>query len=372
MELNVERNTILAGIRKTLGIVEKKTTMPILNNVLIRAKDNRITIVATDIEITLVTSYEAQIISEGEVTVSAKKIYEMMREVPENTVHVKKSENNLLTISCQKAVYKINGLPADEFPSVAREEDVPSFKVDRQCFIELIAKSFFAISTDDTRVNLTGALLEVDKEGEKNIIRMVATDGHRMAMVTSSAGEGEFITLDKGVIIPRKGLMEMRRLLEESSGDVFIGIHKGMFLLNGKDIFLKVNLIDAEFPDYRRVIPSEHGVLFRFEKEKVLHALKRINVISSEGYGGVIFCLKDNCMVLNSNDPDVGEANDEIDVVYDGGEIKVGYNVEYLMSAIEVIDEKEVAFEIGEGTKPSVIRGEGNDRYLCIVMPLKL
>ena len=132
-----------------------------------------------------------------------------------------------------------------------------------------------------------------------------------------------------------------------------------------------MNLIDADFPDYRRVIPHEQGIIIKFEKDKIVHALKRVNVISSEGYGGVIISLKDNIMSLTSTDPDVGDASDEINVAYDGEVLTVGYNIEYLLNAIDVIDEEEVRFEIGEGSKPSMIKGEGNDRYLCIVMPLK-
>src|SRR5574340_953045 len=160
MEFNIQRNTLLAGIRKTLGIVEKKTTMPILNNVLIRAKGKGITIIATDIEMTLVANYEADVLSEGDVTVSAKKLHEMIRETPESIVHVKKNDNNIVTISCEKSVYNINGLSAEEFPSVA-DDDSSLFKVDRKIIGDLIAKTFFATSTDDTSVNLTGALLEV-------------------------------------------------------------------------------------------------------------------------------------------------------------------------------------------------------------------
>jgi DNA polymerase-3 subunit beta len=372
MEFHIQRDTLLAGIRRTLGIVEKKTTIPILNNVLIKAKGNRITIIATDIEITLVANYEAEILSEGELTLSAKKLHEMMREIPEGVVHVKKGDGNLLTISCQKAVFRINSLSVEDFPSIAEDEDVPLTKIDREIMEELISKSIFAVSTDETRLNLTGALLEMDNEDDKNVLRMVATDGFRLAFVQYIMGNGDFIKLDKGVILPRKGLMEIRKLLEEGMDNVLVGFRQGMCLIQGKDMLLKVNLIDAEFPNYRRVIPQERGIVIKFEKEKVLHALRRINVISSEGYGGVIINLKHNRMVLNSNDPDVGEANDEIEIEYSGDEIAVGYNVEYLLNAIEVIGEKEVVFEIGEGKKSSVVKGDGNDRYMCIVMPLKL
>lgn len=375
MEFNIQRNTLLAGIRKTLGIVEKKTTMPILNNVLLRARSNKITIIATDIEITLVANYVADVLSEGEITVSAKKLYEMMREIPDGLVKVKKNDGNLLTISCQKAVYRISGMSADEFPSVAEDEDLPLFNLDSKVLTELITKTFFATSLDETRPNLTGAYLEIESQPESNILKMVATDGHRLAIVTSTALKegGQILNLSpKGIIIPRKGLVEIKKLLEESIGDIALGVERSMCVVKSLEVVLKVSLIDAEFPDYHRVIPQEQGIVVTFEKDKILHALKRINVISSEGYGGVVVTLKNNLMVLTFNDPDVGEATDEIEVEYSGEEMVVGYNIDYFLNAVEVIDEQYVSFEIGINNKPSVVRGAGNDRYTCIVMPLKL
>jgi len=372
MEFHIQRNTLLTGIRKTLGIVEKKTTMPILNNVLLRARGNKITIVATDIEITLVAHYAADVASEGEITVSAKKLYEMIREIPDGLVRVKKNDGNILNITCQKVVYRITGISAEEFPSITEYEDLPLFQLDSKVLTELIAKSFFATSTDETRPNLTGAYLEVESQAEANILRMVATDGHRLAIVTSTPLGKEFLKLEKGIIIPRKGLVEIRKLLEESVGDISLGVERNMCVVKNLEVVLKVSLIDAEFPDYRRVIPQEPGIVVTFEKDKILHALKRINVISSEGYGGVVVTLKNNLMVLTFNDPDVGEATDEMEVGYNGEEMVVGYNIGYFLNAVEVIDEQQVSFEIGVNNKPSIVRGAGNDRYSCIVMPLKL
>ena len=178
--------------------------------------------------------------------------------------------------------------------------------------------------------------------------------------------------MEKGVIIPRKGLGEIRRLVEDVPGDVFIGIRPGMCIVKTDHVLLKVSLVDGEYPDYRRVIPAEKGVVVGVEKDKFLHAIRRMGVISSERYNGVILTLSIGKMVLNSTNPDVGEANDEIEVFYEGEERSVGYNVTYLADAIEVIDEERVEFEIGVGMKPAVVRAVGNENYFCIVMPLKL
>ena len=237
---------------------------------------------------------------------------------------------------------------------------------------EMIRKTAFAMSTDEMRKNLNGVFLETEQSGENLLIRMVATDGHRLAMMKMDVGEEDFLIMEKGVIIPRKGLGEIRRLVEDVPGDVFIGIRQGMCIVKTDHVLLKVSLVDGEYPDYKRVIPAEKGIVVGVEKDKLLHSLRRMSVISSERYNGVILTLSNGRVVLNSTNPDVGEANDEIEVSYEGEERSVGYNVTYLADAIEVIDEERVEFEIGVAMKPAVIRAVGNENYFCIVMPLKL
>jgi DNA polymerase-3 subunit beta len=372
MEFNIKRDIFSAGIQKTLGIVEKKTTMPILSNLLLRAANNRVTIMATDREIGLVADYEADVLREGEITLSARKLHEMVREIQGEIIHVVKNEKDIVILNCNKAVYRIPGIPADDYPLVADQENLPLYKIKGSILKELIRKTAFAMSTDEMRKTLCGVLMETEKDGEKHSIRMVATDGHRLAMMRMDTGEKDFLMMDKGVIIPRKGLGEIRRLVEDEPGDVFLGLRQGNCVVKTGHTLLKVSLIDGDYPDYRRVIPAEKGVIFGLLKDKFLHALRRMSVISSERYNGVIMTLTTDKMVLNSNNPDVGEANDEIDVVYAGDTKNVGYNVTYLADALEVIDEEQVNFEIGEGMKPGIVRADGNENYFCIVMPLKL
>ena len=372
MEFKIQRNTFLEGIQKTLGIVEKKTTMPILNNVLIKTEENKIKIVATDKEIVLIADYEAEVVNKGDITISARKIYEMVREIQGEEIHFQANEHHWVTMTCQKVIYKVPGLPADDFPNVFDDSDeVELFKVKGSILQELISKTSFAMSTDEMRKNLNGVFFEAGKDENINKIRMVATDGHRLAMVDTHIEES-FVELEKGIIIPRKGLGEIRKLVEGQDGDVLFGVRRGMCILKTEGTVLKVSLIDADYPDYRRIIPTEKGVCVQFDRDTVLHALKRMNVISSERYSGVVMTVMDNKLVLNSTNPDVGEAKDEIDVTYQDQEMTVGYNVKYLLEAIDVIDEEKVIFEIGQGMKPGIIKPEGNDHYMCIVMPLKI
>ncbi|MCL5807315.1 MAG: DNA polymerase III subunit beta [Deltaproteobacteria bacterium] len=372
MEFHIKRELFLGGIQKTLGIVEKKTTMPILSNLLIRTQQNRIQIVATDREIGIVADYEAEIVREGDITLSARKLHEMVREIRGEMIHVSKNERDMVVLTCKKEIYRIPGIPADDYPVVAAQEELPLYRIEGGMLGEMIRKTAFAMSADEMRKNLNGVFWEAERSGESVLIRMVATDGHRLAMMKMEVGEKDFLVMEKGVIIPRKGLGEIRRLVEDVPGDVFIGIRQGMCVVKTDHVLLKVSLVDGEYPDYKRVIPTEKGVVVGVEKDALLHSLRRMSVISSDRYNGVILTLSTGKVVLNSTNPDVGEANDEIEVSYEGEERSVGYNVTYLADAIEVIDEEKVEFEIGVAMKPAVIRAVGNDNYFCIVMPLKL
>jgi DNA polymerase-3 subunit beta len=371
MEFNIKRDVFLAGIQKTLGIVEKKTTMPILSNLLLMSGQNRVTIVATDREMGIVADYEAEVISEGKITLSARKLHEMVREIQGDKIHIIKKENDVVVLTCNKATYRIPGIPADDYPMVVNEE-IPFYPVKGGALKELIRKTGFAMSTDEMRKTLCGVLMEMEEIGETFWLRMVATDGHRLSMMKVETSGKIYMGMEKNVIIPRKGVMEIRRLVEDEAGDVMFGVRQGMCIIKTDHTMLKVSLIDGDYPDYRRVIPADKGFVVDVDKNKFLHAIRRMGVISSERYNGVIMTLYEDKMILNSNNPDVGEADDEIDVLYAGEKRSVGYNITYLSDAVDVIDEDMVAFEVGEGMKPGIVRAVGNDNYFCIVMPLKL
>jgi DNA polymerase III subunit beta len=369
MEFKINRETFLDGIQKTLGIVEKKTTIPILNNILLKAEDNKIKIIATDREIILISDYDADVAENGEITVSAKKIYEMVREIQSEIITFVQM-NNIIKISAQRAFYKIPGLPAEDFPSIADDKDIPLYKIKGILIKDLINKTSFAMAADESRKNLNGVLLEEGVDGVDHLLRMVATDGHRLALA-KGVTSGPFLKTGKGIIIPRKGLMEIKKIIDENE-EVKIGLHKNMFIVKTENTLLKVSLVDADYPDYKKVLATEKGIRVVLEKEYFLHALRRMSVVSSERYGGVIISFSKGKLTLNSTNLDVGEATEEIDIEYDGEVIDSGFNVNYLIDAISVISKDQIVFEVGVGLKPSLIKQVDDDSYLCIIMPLKI
>jgi DNA polymerase-3 subunit beta len=375
MEFQIKRETFLAGIQKTLSVVEKKTTMPILNNLFLKAQNGRMIIMATDMEIGMLSSYACDVAEEGEITVSARKLYEMVREIQGENIHVAKNPKNVVILTCNKAIYRINGLSADNYPRIEQREDVALYRIKGRILKEMIGKTYFSVSTDDIRKNLTGVLLETEKLDDSFSIRVVSTDGHRLSFATARLGAEEFLLTEsfKNIIIPKKGAVEILRLVDDNEEEfVYMGVDKGVLFIKNDVTFFRISLIDADYPDYRRVIPAGRGFVVRMSRDKLLHVVRRMCVVSSEKYSGVIMTLSNRMVSFNSINNDVGEANDEIDVDYDGEERNIGYNVKYLLEAIEVIEEENVDFEINEDMRPTILRGAGNDNYFCIIMPLKI
>lgn len=358
----------MEGVQKTLSIVEKRTTLPVLSNILIKTQPDGIIIAATDREVSLTSSYSATVTKQGEITVGARKLFEMVREIDGDVINVTVMENNWVSVTCGKIIYKIPGISADDFPEISDIGEVESVRIPCDVLRDVFEKTFFAISQDEMRPNLNGIFLEIT-DGK---IAGVATDGHRLSLVRKPLGDGQRqdFTL-KGVIIPRKGVSEVRKLVE--AGDtVEMCVTEGVCVVKKQDTALKVSLINAEYPDYQRVIPQEEGVEVQLEKDQILHSLRRMGVMSTERFSGVKIELYDHRLVLTSTNPDVGEAKDEIDVSYDGEKIEVGYSVRYLIDAMDPVDGEVVSFEMRGGEGPGVVRSAGSDAYMCVVMPIKL
>ena len=367
MDFLIERNRFLDGIQKTLGVVEKKTTLPILNNILITTESEQIRIVATDREIGLISYYDAKITTPGKITVPARTLFEMVREIEGDVIGFEVMENNWVNVTCGKVIYKIPGISADDFPDVLDVENIESLRIKCDVFKNIIEKTSFAISNDEMRPSLNGVFLKVI-DGKVDV---VATDGHRLSLVNVPLESDSDNINIKGIIIPKKGVSEIRKLVED--GDyVDVRVLDGVCVVRKKDTMLRVSLIDAEYPDYTRVIPKEEGVEIQLNKNQILHSLRRMSVMSTERFSGVKIEVYDQRMVLTSTNPDVGEAKDEIDVSYNGDLLEVGYNVRYLIDAMDPVDDNIISFEVRSDSGPGVIRSASNRDYMCIIMPMKL
>jgi len=374
MEFTIAKDVLRVGVQRTLGIADKKSTMPVLNSILMRTEGQKLKIVATDREISLISRYDAQIAREGALLVSARKLFEMVRELPEGEVRCEVEENGQMKLRAGRVFYRLMGLKEEDFPTVFEVEDLPLYPVKASVVTNLIERTVFSASTDELRTNMNGVLLEVEESVNGVRLKMVATDGHRMAIAYSEPGEHGGMVLEKGIIIPRRGVMEIRKLLEDvdEEAQVYLGLDKGMIIVKTEETTMKVVLIDGDFPDYRRAIPVDKGIPLKLNRGALLHTLRRMGVMSSDRYAGVVLTLKGNVMVFNSVNPEVGEASEEMEVAYGGEEVRVGYNVRYLTDAVEVMEEGEVLFEVRTGFKPGVVRYVGSDCYASYIMPLRV
>lgn len=368
MEFKAKRGDFLATLYWAQGIVERRNTMPILANVLIESSKGSVRLTATDLEVGVRGRFEGEVAQEGAITANAKKLYEIVREAPEETLRLKRLENDWVEIKSGKSVFKIVGMEAREFPQFPNFEKEMLSAVPAKLMREMIERTIFSVSTDETRYSLNGVFIE---EAESGKVRMVATDGHRLALIERQIGA---LGLEKGAILPRKGLTEVRKLLEGSEdGLVSIGFKENMGLVVREDVELFMRLIEGDFPDYNKVVPKDNPEVVKIDKDDLLHALRRVSIISSERYKGIKMELKEGRLAISANNPDLGEAVEEIEVDYQGKPLTVGFNARYLLDVLGVLEaggEVEVSFK--DALSPSLLRKGGDEGYLYVIMPMRL
>jgi len=368
MELKAKRGDFLATLYWTQGIVERRNTMPILANVLIESYKGNIRLTATDLEVGVRGTLDGEVSQEGAITANAKKLYEIVREAPEETLQLKRLENDWVEIKSGKSVFKIVGMDAREFPQFPNFDKESLSTIPANIVREMVERTMFSVSTDETRHSLNGVFIEELGSGS---VRMVATDGHRLALMERQIGS---LGLEKGVILPRKGLAEVRKLLEGSEdGLVSIGFKENMGLIVKDNVELFMRLIEGEFPDYAKVIPNDNQHVVKLEKDTFLHALRRVAILSSERYKGIKMELNEGKLSLSANNPDLGEAVEEIDIEYQGKPLTVGFNARYLLDVLGVLEtggEVEISFK--DALSPSLLKKAGDEGYLYVIMPMRL
>lgn len=311
---------------------------------------------------------DGDVSKEGTITVNAKKLYEIIREVPSDPVQLKRLDNDWVEIRSGKSVFKIVGMDAKEFPQFPKFDSKSLSSTPASTVREMIERTIFSVSTDETRYSLNGVFIEQSEGGN---VRMVATDGHRLAYEEKNIGS---LGLAKGVILPRKGLSELKKLLESSEdGVVSLGFKENMGLVSRDKVELFMRLIDGDFPDYTKVIPKGNPNIVKLDHEELLRALRRVSILSSERYKGIKMEFASGKVSISANNPDLGEAVEEIDADYQGKTITVGFNARYLLDVLSVLGgDGEIEFELKDELSPSVIRKSGVEGYLYVLMPMRL
>ncbi len=368
MEFRIATDELKKALYRAQGIVERKTTMPILANVLVNATKGGVTVTAFDLDIGVVSEHPAEVSKPGAVTLSAKYVFDIVQNLPDAQVTLKKLANNYVDISSGSAHFKIVGMAAEEYPKLPKEENAPLVQISGATLLEMIKKTQFAISSDETRYILNGVFFEPHSGGK---VRMVATDGHRLSLIERDL-PGEF-KLKGGVIIPRKGLMELKRLLDEApEAECHLGFAENSALFKKPGLTMVMRLIDGQFPEYQRVIPKEGEKVVMVPKTSFLESLKRIALLSADKSYAVRIGLEQNKLLITANNPDLGEARDVLEVAYRGGDITIGFNARYLTDVLSVLETDEVSFELGDEHSPGVIHAPGDRSFTAVVMPMRV
>ncbi len=368
MEFTIARDELLQGLYLTQGIVERRTTIPILANVLMESAEDGVAIAATDQEVGVRRRCEAKIKKKGALTTGARKLYEIVRECPDGAIAVRTLENNWIEIASGKSRFRIVGLDPKEFPAMpSPAREASPVALPSEMLREMIARTLFAVSTDETRLNLSGILMEA---GEKGKVRMVATDGHRLSMITRTVELGAPAS---GVILPRKGVVEISKVIESGDEPVAIGVQGGVAHASRGRVDLSMRLIEGEFPDYKQVIPQKSERKLLIGVEPLLSALRRVSIVSSERTRGIKMQMEAGKLEISSMNPDVGEANEELAVDYEGGSLSIGFNAKYVMDLLTVLpDSSQVEIGFNDEVSPGVIRCESDPEFLYVVMPMRL
>jgi len=370
MEIKIARSEILKGLGLVQSIVERKTTMPILANVLLEAKNRSLSITATDLEVGINGTYVTDVLSDGKVAIHARSVYDIVKELPEDTVHLKVIDGNWVEINCGRSNFKIVGLSSDEFPALPTRGDGETRKVEGSVISEMMEKTSFAMSTDETRYNLNGVYVDEVKGDSGTVIRMVATDGHRLSIVERDLKAGW--KLGKGVIVPRKGIAELKKLTDGSDSTLELWIDAKHLIVYRDNVTLVIRLIDGQFPPYEQVIPKKVKRVVSVGKEELTKALKRVSVLSTDRTRGVKFSFSPKNLDIFASNPDMGEAHEEITAKYNGESFDVGFNARYVLDALGVMDDEDAVLQLGDETSPCMLKSEKDRGFTHVIMPMRL
>ena len=379
MGLSIERASLLSGLGLVQGIVERRTTVPILGHVLVEPNGSALSISATDLEVGIKTQVACSG-KEKSLTLNARKLFEIVREAEGDEVALTTLDNDWIELKCGRAKFKMMGLDPRSFPAMpsqslgketagAKKQLKTELVIQAEVLAGMIDKTLFAVSPDEARYNLSGVFVESSVPGSA---RMVATDGHRLAMIEREVAG---FKMEGGAIIPRKGLAELRKILDQGGdAEVRLSLEGQLAYLKRGTTEVSMRLVEGEFPDYRGVIPKQSKYKIAVARDALLAAIKRAAIFSSERYHGVKFALSSGLLTVSSTSPETGEASESLDVDFSNEEFAIGFNASYVLQVLGVIPAgASVELGLSDDVSPGVIRApEADSQYTYVVMPMRL
>ncbi len=369
MEIKISSDAFLKGVQKVQGVVEAKGAMPILSHLLISAGGDGITLMATDLEIGMRGFYPAKVVKEGAVTLNARKLFDILKELPAQEVRLVKEENDWVTLTCGKSRFRLPGLPAGDYPKLPEYSESSLIEFQGSQLKEMIRKTFFAISPDETRQALNGLLLEMDKDK----VNLVGTDGHRLALIKRAPGKTDSANADpNGYLLPKKVLSELLKSVDEGDATYKFSIKENQLAFIRDEEVIISRKVDGKFPNYRQVIPGDNTLKVKVSKDELSHALKRVALLADEKSKMVRFEIRSGTLTLISDNTELGAAREEIAVDYSGDDVTIGLNARYVLDVLAAIEGEHVILNLKDENHSCLITAENDADYLSIVMPMRL
>jgi len=381
MHLVIQKRNFLRALARTHSVADRKSSMPILSNILLSTDGHgSLRLAATDLYLSVTAAVKADVKSEGLVALSARTLFDIVKSLPEGELSVQLVKNHAAEIRSGKVRFKIPGMPGQEFPSLPNSGGAEFAQLDAEELLKLIGLTHYSMSSDDTRPHLACALFE----GEGRTVRIVTTDGHRLSKAEYLQSEESRKLPAFSMMVPSKGVAELRRLLEEAKGDkakaeeklgpasIEVARAGGSAFFRRDDTLLSVKLVDEQFPPYNKVIPSSASRSVGVSRALLVEALRRIALVASDKSGSVRFGAEPGLLRITSENPDVGEGSEELDVDFAGDPVEIGFNARYVLDVLQALSEDEIKLQLGGQLDPGVIRPVGPTDFVGVIMPMRI
>ena len=372
MKFVIQKSDLVSGLQRIQNIVQSRSTMPILSNVRLETDKDGIQLFATDLEIGLQDRIPAEIQETGKVTVSARKFYEIAKELKEEQIRVESKNHQQIVIHSGKSSFKLRGLSAEEYPSFPEIKETGKIALPSGLLLEMIKKTSYAVSSDLTRLSLNGVLLHLPANRKKSI-EMVATDGHRLSMVERKLPSGKETKQGIKVIVPKKAINELKKYLDDGDHtDLEIIISENHIAFQEGSYILLSRLIDAKFPNYEDVIPKENPNSLILSRELFQGVIRRVSILSDEKTNAIQLSLRKGELLVSSNNPEIGEASESLPTDYQDADIDVGFNVRYMQDITSAFQGEEVRILLGDPLSPTRIEDPSDQGFLGVIMPMRI
>ena len=371
MKFKISRSNFFKTLSHLQGVVDKRNSLPILANILIEAKDNKLILSSTDMDISIIEKISCNVAEEGATTINSQILYDIVRKIDDNSqIEIISNNGKLLTLRSEGSRFSLACLPKEDYPIIEKENSGVDIVLNSKILFKLIDKTKFAISNEETRYFLNGLYFNVTSEKNINIVTLVGTDGHRLAKFSHAIDEK--IDNVSGVIIPKKTIYELSKLLSENDIDVKISIstNKIVFII-GEIIFIS-KLIDGSFPDYKRVIPNDNKNILNINRDKLLSAVDRVSTIANEKSPVIKFKLLENILNLNTINNESSTASEDLKINYAGNEIEIGFNSKYIMDIVNNLEDTEISISLKDNTSPVIAQENSNTNLVYVLMPMRV